>query len=68
MDLNMLARIEALVAEKDYVNATIEAMKAANERRRRNGEADAYGEQSFADCANQLNDVATGLRTLAGVS
>ena len=46
------ARIEALITER-------EQMLAGNQARERNGEAQMYGEQQFADLARLFNELAT---------
>lgn len=64
-DAAVLARVLAIQAEMYQIVTTVEGMKALNAWREMRGEAQAYGEESFAAQANSLGYVAEALREVS---
>ena len=65
MDLERLAEIESLVAERVAVETELAGMQATNSVRFANGEAPAYYEESFIHLTAQLVQISTSLLKLS---
>jgi hypothetical protein len=60
--VRMAAQMYALVAEMESIKAEIEGMKSENKTRESQGYSMAYGDESFCDMSNKLDDIACRLR------
>lgn len=56
-NIRFLAYVNSLTAQMWSIVARLEGCKAANEARRANGHADAYGDNVFGELADQLEEI-----------
>lgn len=61
-EIKLAANMFSIVAEMEEIKACIEAMKAENEIRKRNGDALAYDASDFAEEANALSHISWRLQ------
>lgn len=65
MDNALFARVLAMHVEALGIVATVEAMKAENANREHRGEAQAYGEETFATNAKTLLYIADQMQAVS---